>query len=304
MDANTASQKGGFMKVSDEIHGPVSSDNPPSTERSVRLDQELRSRQLPMKKFMIERIASIVTEAQYTQSVLEKIQALGAQITWLGSRTLAGTTQEYKWFYESARLLALVGFHHKTGKGGGLMMAPHHACHAVNRPDLVIGAAAGWLHDKEADHKYLEGGHIFQMPNFNYRHDVLFHGSVAMVIGAGRLGTWHELYDLLNRLKHSLLADVPVYLVERDGYFSHKFLFSTNEINKVLGPRVTKDDFAKAKIIDIRSTTPVQFAAMVLKDLNCEAFANDVPGLEEVVAALRTAKKRSRNRTRKSERSA
>jgi predicted Rossmann-fold nucleotide-binding protein len=295
------------MKVSDEIHGQVKSDNPPSIERGVRLDQELRSRPLPMATFLNNRIANIVSEAQYTQEVLKKIQALGAQITWLGSRTLAGTTQEYKWFFESARLLALVGFYHKTGKGGGLMMAPHHACHAVGLPDRVIGAAAGWLHDKEADHKYLEGGHVYQMPNFNYRHDVLFHGSVAMVIGAGRLGTWHELYDLLNRLKHCLLADVPVYLVERDGYFSHKFLFSTNEINKVLGPRVTKDDFSKAKIIDIRSTTPAEFAAMVLRDLKCEEFADNVPGLEEVVAALKKAKKqdsRKKTRTRKSERSA
>ncbi len=292
------------MKVSDEIHGQVKSDTPPSTDRSVRLANELLSRPQPMKVFLDNRIANIVSEAQYTRDVLEKIQTLGAQITWLGSRTLAGTTQEYKWFFESARLLALVGFHHKTGKGGGLMMAPHHACHAVDRPDLVIGAAAGWLHDKEADHKYLEGGHVYQMPNFNYRHDVLFHGSVAMVIGAGRLGTWHELYDLLNRLKHCLLADVPVYLVERDGYFSHKFLFSTNEINKVLGPRVTKDDFSKAKIIDIRSTTPAEFAAMVLRDLKCEAFADNVPGLEEVVAALRKSKKRTRGKTKKSERSA
>jgi predicted Rossmann-fold nucleotide-binding protein len=286
------------MKVSDEIHGLVKSDNPPSIERSARLVSELRSRLLPMATFLDNRITNIVSEAEYTRTVLEKIQALGAQITWLGSRTLAGTTQEYQWFFESAKLLALVGFHHKTGKGGGLMMAPHHACHAVNRPDLVIGAAAGWLTEKEADHQYLIGGHVYQMPNFNFRHDVLFHGSVAMVVGAGRLGTWHEVYDLLNRLKHSMLADVPVYLVERDGYFSHKFLFSTHEINKVLGPRVTKDDFSKAKIIDIRSTTPAQFAARVLRDLKCEEFANDVPGLEEVVATLK-ANKRTRRRTKK-----
>lgn len=288
------------MKVSAEIHGPVSSDTSPSLERTTRLVLDLRSRPLPMAKFLDDRIHNIVLEAGYTKTVLKKIQELGAQITWLGSRTLAETTQEYKFFFESARFLALVGFYHKTGKGGGLMMAPHHACHAVNRPDLVIGAAAGWLNDREADHQYLVGGHVYQMQNFNFRHDVLFHGSVAMVVGAGRLGTWHEVYDLLNRLKHSLLADVPVYLVERDGYFTRKWSFSTNEINKVLGPRVTKEDFDKAKIIDLRKTTPAQFVAMVLRDLNCEEFAYGVPGLEEVVAALK-AKKRARRKSKKTD---
>ena len=283
------------MKVSEFPNGPISTVNTPANEACARLVVQLRARPRPMLTHLDHRIDNIVAEAKFTEGVLEKIRALGPQLCWLGSRTLAGSTQEYKWFFESARLLALVGFFQKTGKGGGLMMAPHHACHAIQRPDLVVGAAAGWLTDKEADHQYLEGGHVYQMPNFNYRHDVLFHGSDALIVGAGRLGTWHELYDLLNRLKHSLLADVPVYLVERDGYFSRKWTFSTREINKVLGPRVTKDDFDKAKIIDLRKTTPAQFAALVLRDLKCEHLAAMVPGLEDVVTAL-TTPRRKRNR--------
>ena len=41
--------------------------------------------------------------------------------------------------------------------------------------------------------------------------DTMLSSSGQEFIGvlAGRLGTWHELYDLLNRLKHALLPRCP-----------------------------------------------------------------------------------------------
>jgi predicted Rossmann-fold nucleotide-binding protein len=105
------------------------------------------------------------------------------------------------------------------------------------------------------------------MLDFNSRHDVLFLGSMFHIVCPGRLGTDHELKDLLNRLKHRLLDKAPVYFIERDGYWSNKVDFMTTAVTDDLGPRTSPSDFAHAKIVDLSKTTPEEFVQMVLVDL-------------------------------------
>jgi len=217
-----------------------------------------------------ERINSVVGQAQHLQTVLRQLLALGPQGTWLGSRTLGPDTDEYVWAVEVARLLALEGIAAKTGRGPGLMMAPHHGCHLAGRADLVVGVAAAFI-PQEEEHQYLVGGHIFPMPDFNSRHDGLFFNSLFHIGLPGRLGTCHEKFDLLNRLKHKLLHSAPVYLVERDGYYSELVKFLTGSINKVVGPRVSLADYEMVKFINLLKTTPAEFAATVLADIGWQS---------------------------------
>ena len=211
-------------------------------------------------------IESVVRNAEHLQSVLRTLRGIGPQGTWLGSRTLGEDTDEYVWTVEVARLLALRGIGAKTGKGPGLMMAPHHGCFAAGRPDLVIAVGAGFIAG-EPDHQYLKGGHVFEMPDFNTRHDGLFFNSLFHIGLPGRLGTCHEKFDLLNRLKHKLLPSAPVYLVERDGYYSELVKFLTGSVNKKVGPRVSLADYEMVKFINLLETSPAAFADALCKDI-------------------------------------
>ena len=90
---------------------------------------------------MDEHIRSVVPNAQFCEKVLTHLRDLGPQGTWLGSRTLDETTLEYDWLLEVCRILALHNIYQKTGKGPGLMKAPHHACHLAGSRILF----SAWL---------------------------------------------------------------------------------------------------------------------------------------------------------------
>jgi predicted Rossmann-fold nucleotide-binding protein len=242
------------------------------------------------KALMEGHASRVVANAQHLKKVLDALGKIGPQGTWLGSRTLGPETHEYQWTVEVSRLLALAGIAAKTGLGPGLMMAPHHGCQLAQRPDLVVGIGAGFIKG-EGVHPYLEGGHIFSMPDFNTRHDALFFNSLFHVGLIGRLGTCHEKFDLLNRLKHGLLGLAPIYLVERRGYYSELVKFLTGEINKVVGPRVSLADFGMVKFIDLAKTKPEAFVEMLLVDIGFAEAKAEEPTAEKKVVKLRAPRK-------------
>lgn len=207
--------------------------------------------------------------ALHLQRVLSTLKGIGPQGTFLGSRKLGPDSLEYVWLAEVARLLALVGIASKTGGGPGLMEAPHKGCSDAGRIDRAVAVCADFLATEEDVNPYVlqKGGHIFKMPDFNSRHDGLFFGSLFHGVLWGRLGTMHELYDLLNRLKHGLLAGAPVYFIERDGYWSHKKDFHTQGVSEELGPRISPEDYDTTKFVNILETTPEAFVQMVLVDV-------------------------------------
>ena len=210
----------------------------------------------------------VMLNAQHLQRVLSTLKGVGPQGTFLGSRKLGPESLEYRWLAEASRLLACIGIAMKTGGGPGLMEAPHKGCLEANRLDRAVAVCADFLSTEEDLNPYVvQGGHVFHMPDFNSRHDALFFGSMFHGVLWGRLGTIHELYDLLNRLKHGLLAGAPVYFLERDGYWSQKKDFLTQSLGEDLGPRISPEDYNTTKIVNITEKTPEQFVRMLLKDI-------------------------------------
>lgn len=206
---------------------------------------------------------------QLIQRMLSYLKGIGPQGTFLGSRKLGPGTPEYEWLVEVSRLLALRGIAMKTGGGPGLMEAPHKGCYDAGRIERAIAVCADFLATEEDINPFVQkGGHVFQMPDFNSRHDGLFFGSLFHGVLPGRLGTIHEMYDLMNRLKHDLLAPAPVYFIERDGYWSEKKIFHTQSLGDELGPRISPSDYEMTKIIDIRKVSPEEFVRMLLVDIN------------------------------------
>jgi predicted Rossmann-fold nucleotide-binding protein len=212
-----------------------------------------------------EHVSNIKDTAINLEQVLHTLLGIGRQGTWLGSRKQGPTTAEYKWVLEAARLLALHGFAAKTGGGTGLMEAPHLGCHLAGKIDRAVAIWATFI-EGEVNPFVKNGGWIFDMPDFNSRHDALFFGSQFQVVLPGRLGTLHEMVDLLNRHKYNLLARQPIYFVERDGYWSDKQAFFVEPLAD-LGPRITPEDYDMVKVVDIFKTPPESFAQMVLRDL-------------------------------------
>ena len=253
------------------------------------------------KALALGHASRVVANAELLRTVLASLCEIGPQGTWLGSRTLGEQTYEYKWTVEVTRLLALHNIAAKTGLGPGLMMAPHDGCHRAGRPDLVIGVSASFIMG-EGLHPFLEGGHIFSMPDFNTRHDALFFNSLFHVCLIGRLGTCHEKFDLLNRLKHQLLGQAPVYLVERNGYYSALVKFLTGAINKVVGPRVSLADFEMVRFIDIDDVTPEAFVEMLLVDIGFregtpEPVATSAPEKSAVKSLKPVSVRRAKKKT-------
>ncbi|MBC7999462.1 MAG: LOG family protein [Leptolyngbya sp.] len=213
-------------------------------------------------------LGRIDSSSQQLRQVLTTLKGIGLQGTWLGSRKLGPDSPEYKWCTEVARILAEKGIAAKTGGGPGLMEAPHYGCHLAGFPKLAIAVCAEFLQKEEDANPYAkQGGQIFTMPDFNSRHDCLFFGSLFHIILPGRLGTIHEMYDLLNRLKHSLLAKAPVYFAERDGYWSLKMEFFTRSMGEELGPRISPADYDLTKKINILEMSAADFATMLLIDI-------------------------------------
>jgi predicted Rossmann-fold nucleotide-binding protein len=214
------------------------------------------------------RIRTASSTSSSLMLMLSELKEMGPQGTWLGSRKLGPGTPEYIWLAEVARLLAVRGIAAKTGGGPGLMEAPHLGCQQADRSDLAIAICADFLKAEEGVNPCVrEGGHIFSMPDFSSRHDGLFYGSTFFGVLPGRLGTFHELYDMINRMKHGLLTQVPVYFIERQGYWSHVMEFVTRPLGIELGPRISPQDFDLAKIVDIRRTSPSAFVQMLLNDI-------------------------------------
>ena len=206
--------------------------------------------------------------AQHLQRVLSTLKGIGPQGTFLGSRKLGPDSPEYGWLADVSRRLALVGIASKTGGGPGLMEAPHKGCADAGRIDRAVAVCADFFSGEEDLNPYVaQGGHVFNMPDFNSRHDGLFFGSMFHGVLWGRLGTIHELYDLLNRLKHGLLARAPVYFIERDGYWSQKKDFLTQSLSEELGPRISLSDYDMTKIVNIQEMSPEQFVRMLLADI-------------------------------------
>lgn len=213
----------------------------------------------------------VMQGAQHLQRVLSTLKGIGPQGTFLGSRKLGPDSPEYRWLAEASRLIALVGIALKTGGGPGLMEAPHRGCFEAGRLDRAVAVCADFMKGEEDVNPYvMKGGHIFKMPDFNSRHDGLFFGSMFHGVLWGRLGTIHELYDLLNRLKHSLLAGSPVYFLERDGYWSQKKDFLTQSLGEELGPRISPEDYDTTKIVNISEVKPDEFVRMLLRDIGFE----------------------------------
>ncbi len=209
--------------------------------------------------------------ALHLQRVLSTLKGIGPQGTFLGSRKLGPDSPEYGWLAEVSRLLALAGIASKTGGGPGLMEAPHKGCADAGRIDRAVAVCADFFNGEEDLNPYVaNGGHVFNMSDFNSRHDGLFFGSMFHGVLWGRLGTMHELYDLLNRLKHGLLAGAPVYFIERDGYWSQKKDFHTQSMGDELGPRISPADYDTTKIVNITETTPDSFVRMLLVDIGFE----------------------------------
>ncbi len=221
----------------------------------------------PQAVALTEHIRQTQNRAVLLERVLYDLLGSGPQCTWLGSRTLGPKTAEYKWTAEVAKLLAEQDIAHKTGGHSGLMEAPHYGCHLAKRPDLVIAIGADFIH--EPFNQYVtDKGYGARVSDFNSRHDCLFFGSLFYIVLPGRLGTYHEELDLLNRLKHDLLTPAPVYLVEREGYYSSRVKFLTNCTGRNFGPRISEADYATVKIIDLSTMDPSEFVALVLADIS------------------------------------
>lgn len=148
------------------------------------------------------------------------------------------------------------------------MEAPHYGCQLAKAPDRAVALVGAFIGTEDINPYVQDRGWVFNMPDFNTRHDGLFLGSLFHVVLWGRLGTIHEEVDLMNRLKHGLLAKGPVYFVERDGYWSAKRDFLTGSVADDLGPRISPEDYEQTKIVDLFKTSPVDFARMVLEDIN------------------------------------
>ncbi len=221
----------------------------------------------PSALAIIKHIDQIDSRAAKLKQVLIALETLGPQGTWLGSRTLLEHTPEYKWAVEVATLLAALGIGQRTGGGSGLMEAPHLGCHLAKRPDRAIAICAGFIGDG-ANPFARVGGRVFDMPDFNSRHDALFVGSLFYILMVGRLGTKHEEFDLLNRLKHGLLADAPVFFIERHGYYSKRLDFLTTSTGEELGPRISPADYKNVKIIDLTKMTAPAFVELLLKAID------------------------------------
>jgi predicted Rossmann-fold nucleotide-binding protein len=216
-----------------------------------------------------ERIARTIADAQHLRDVLCILKGIGSQGTWLGSRKLGPGTPEYSWCVEAARILAIKGIAAKTGGGTGLMEAPHLGCTMAGRKERSIAVRMANLASEEKINPYAgDGGWEFVMPDFNSRHDALFFGSLFYVVLPGRLGTLHELKDLLNRMKHGLIAKRPVYLAERESFFSDKKRFLTDPVSEDIGPRMSPDDFGVAEIIDLMKVDAPSFVEKLLGDID------------------------------------
>ena len=218
-------------------------------------------------KRLDEYVDAIARNAQILQKVLCTLRGIGPQGTWLGSRKLGPGTPEYTWVTSVARIFAGIGIAAKTGGGPGLMEAPHYGCHLAKAPDRAVAMVGGFIGTEDINPYVQDRGWVFTMPDFNTRHDGLLLGSLFHVVLWGRLGTVHEEADLLNRLKHGLLAKAPVYFVERNGYWSAKKSFMTDHVTEDLGPRISPEDYEHTKIVDLFETSPVAFARMVLEEI-------------------------------------
>lgn len=144
---------------------------------------------------------------------------------------------------------------------------PHRGCHLAGRSDLAVAVRARFINGEPVNEYVRNGGRVFEMPDLNSRHDVLFFDSLFYVGLWGRMGTMHEVFDLLNRRKLGRLIRSPVYLVERDGYWSKKRDFLTKPLGDNLGPRVSPSDYEGIHIVDLNETSPTQFVRKIIQDI-------------------------------------
>jgi predicted Rossmann-fold nucleotide-binding protein len=173
----------------------------------------------------------------------------------------------YKWVAAVSQILAAHDIAQKTGGYAGLMKAPHYGCYLAKRLDLVVALGVDFIGDEDFNRYVTPAGFSVRFSDLNSRHDCLFFGTDIFLILPGRLGTVHEKFDLLNRVKLKLLSGVQVFLIEVNGYYSLQKEFQTNSTGFDLGPRISPADYDLVKIIDMDKTTPEEFAALLLKSM-------------------------------------
>ncbi len=220
---------------------------------------------LSSRKALAAHASGSVARAQKLEAVLGHLDNLGPQCTWLGSRTLGRSTRVYRWVSAASRILAENNVVQKTGGYAGLMEAPHFGCHLAKRLDRVAALGVDFIGDEDFNPHVTDAGFSVRFSDLNSRHDALFFGSDVIMILPGRLGTVHEKFDLLNRMKLGLLSGVEVFLIELNGYYSLQMEFQTSSTGIDLGPRISPADYGLVKIIDMATTTPEDFADRVLK---------------------------------------
>lgn len=160
----------------------------------------------------------------------EKLSRVDRQVVFFGSRKLSSDTPEYQYVRRAACLLATrrEKFASKSGSGPGIMEAANRGCSEA-RCVPSIGIRATFLAHTEGD----SNEHVdIELPqdDFSTRNDGLFWRSCAAVfMQRGRLGTLHELIDLLTRIHSGLMEAIPIYLVGGD-FWRTKLEALTREI--------------------------------------------------------------------------
>jgi predicted Rossmann-fold nucleotide-binding protein len=220
---------------------------------------------LTTQRALAAHTAGVQTRARILEYALEHVGTLGLQCAWLGSRTLGRDTLVYKWVAAVSKILAAHDIAQKTGGYAGLMEAPHFGCHLANRLDRVAAFGVDFIGDEDFNPYVTEAGYSVRLSDLNSRHDCLFFGTDVFNILPGRLGTAHEKFDLLNRIKLGLLSGVEVFLIDLHGYYSKQMEFQIRSTGIDLGPRISPADYELVKIVDMATTTPEEFAARILK---------------------------------------